>query len=53
MARKEFGKSVFEGRPLEAGENLGIWNLKVGEVEQNEFWARAMFVPVQAVRMSR
>ena len=24
----------FEGRPLEAGENFGIWNLKIGRAEQ-------------------
>ena len=39
MVREEFGKLVFEGR--QAGENLGIWNLKVGQVEQNEFRAKA------------
>ena len=32
--KKGFGKLVFEGSPLEAGENFGSWNLKVGQVQQ-------------------
>ena len=32
----------FEGRALEARENLGIWNLKVGCVEQKALLERQL-----------